>query len=56
MLGSMNAFYDALGMGKDPPIGIEEGRSVIEACEALIRGGEHFVTESGALEGHGCIR
>jgi predicted dehydrogenase len=56
MHGSMSAFYGALGMGKDPPIGMEEGRGVIDACEALIRGGERFVAESGALEGHGCIR
>ena len=56
MQGSMSAFYDALGAGKDPAIGLEEGQGVIEACAAVIKDGERFVTESGALEEHGCIR
>lgn len=56
MHGSMSSFYDALGAGQDPAVGLEEGRGVIEACAAVIEGGERFVTEYGALEENGRAR
>jgi len=36
MRNSILAFYDAIGRGAEPPVGIVEATAVIEACETLI--------------------